>query len=177
MKIIEIVNVNGSFGFGQISHDPHRYWSGSNDGTAYLAVVSDEKLVSIIKCDTSWLYIYRVPGGFALKIASGDKDVKPVSIVNTDKIYRNTISPEALVNAAEEELKFIELAATSKLTSLAKYRKAYGLTLDELSKLSGVNRAVIHRYESRERSITSARYDTIVKIANALQRKVEQIVY
>lgn len=175
MNVIEVVEVNGKFGFGQISNDPHRYWSGSNDGCAYLRVITDDKLYSIVKCDTNWLYIYRVPGGFAMRITSGDKNVMPVDVIDTNKIYRNTISPVALASAAEEELRYISLVATSNSSNLTKYRKAYGLTLDELAKLSGVNRTVIHRYESGERNIKSARYDTLCKLADALQRTVEQI--
>lgn len=175
MKVLEVTKINGSFGFGQISNDPHTYWTGENDGLAYLRIISDDKLHSIIKCDTNWLYIYRVPGGFAMKITSGDKNVMPVDIIDTAKIYRNTISPDALATAAEEELRFIALSISSNASKLALYRKAYGLTLDQLANLSGVNRTVIHRYESGERSIQTARYDTLCKIADALQRTVEQI--
>ena len=178
MKIKEIIRVNGEFGFGQISNDPHNYWTGRNDGDVILSLVGDDKFWSIIKTETYWIYVYNVFNSFALLIASGDKNILPVTTIKTTKTYRNTVSPEALVDAAEEELRYIRIANEQcKLTSLAKWRKAYGLTLDELASLSGVNRTMIHRFESGERNIKQARYDTLCKLADALQRTVEQITY
>ena len=178
MEIKEIIRVNGNFGFGQISNDPHNYWTGKNNGDTILSLAGDDKLWAIIKTDTYWIYVYSAFNSFALLIASGDKNMLPVTTIKTTKTYRNTVSPEALVSAAEEELRYINIANEQhKLSSLAKWRKAYGLTLDELAELSGVNRTAIHRFESGERNIKQARYDTLCKLADALQRTVEQITY
>lgn len=178
MEIKEIIRVNGGFGFGQLSNDPHDYWTGRNDGDIILSLAGDDKIWSIIKTDTYWIYVYNAFNSFALLIASGDKNILPVTTIKVTKMYRNTVSPTALVSAVEEELRYINIANEQyKLSSLAKWRKAYGLTLDELAELSGVNRTMIHRFESGERAIKQARYDTLRKLADALQRTVEQITY
>lgn len=175
MKIVEIEYKSGSFGHGQISNNHHDYWSGKNDGNIYLSTLKDDCIIAIIKTETYWLYIYNASGKFAIKITTGDKNILPVTVINVNRTYINTISPEALVKAAEEELKYWELARRP-LSKLALCRQSYGLTLEELAKASAIDKTTIHRFESGERDIKQARYETVRKIADALQRDISEII-
>lgn len=57
---------------------------------------------------------------------------------------------------------------------LKKFRRIAGLTLEELSRKSGVDKAVISRLERGLRRAPS--YDTIVRLARALHLEPEELV-
>lgn len=176
MKILDIEIKKDGFGFCQISHDHHDYWSGRNDGAVLTSAVDDNCIMAIIKAKGWWIYVYAVSGVYAIKLASGDKDVYPVTVIHHTRTYINTISAEALAKAAEEELRYVSLASRSGQRKLALCRKAYGLSLEELAKRSSVDKTTIHRYESGEREIKQARYESVEKLAYALQRDIKEIV-
>lgn len=52
-------------------------------------------------------------------------------------------------------------------------REAMNMTQDELSKKSGVSRSIISSLESGKTTVTTT--DTLLKIANALNKKVSEI--
>ena len=58
---------------------------------------------------------------------------------------------------------------------ITEWRKAKGLTQDELSKKSGVSRAIISGLESGRITVTTT--DTLLRIARALECSVNDIFF
>ena len=165
MKIIEIIDTNHIFGFGQISHDPREYYLDSNGSLLYSFINGEPD--AVIKTEGYDINI-KVASGFCLQIASDGWRI------NVSKQLINTASPECCVAAAEERLRLIELQMLA-MNRLEAHRKAAKLTRAQLSELSGVHPQLIAKYETGERDIEGASYRNIKKLANALQCKPEDI--
>lgn len=165
-RIIEVINPNHIFGFGQLNHEPKDYYYGSN-GILYNWLKGEPD--AVIKTDSYDINV-KVAGGFCLQISTADG-----WRINVDKQLLNTASPECCVAAAEEQLRIIDNMKPG-VQKLEARRKAAKLTRAELSKLSGVHAQAIARYELGERDIANASYSTIIKLASALQCKPEDIV-
>ena len=63
------------------------------------------------------------------------------------------------------------------LSKLKKVREDKGLTQKLLAEVSGVSLRSIQKYESGERDITKAEVATVIKLADALEVNVKEIVY
>lgn len=159
MKIIEIINTNHIFGFGQISHNPRDYYLNSN-GFLYNWLKGEPD--AVIRCDGYDINIKRA-SGFCLQIVTADG-----WRVNVDKQLVNTASPECCVNAAEEQLRLVELIK-NPINKLRARREAAQLTRAQLSELSGIHSQLITKYELGERDICAASYKSVIALANALQ--------
>lgn len=166
MKIIEIIDTNHIFGFGQISHAPREYYLDSNGSLLYSFIKGEPD--AIIKTEGYDINI-KVASGFCLQIATADG-----WRYNVGKQLINTASPECCVAAAEERLRLIELQMLD-MNRLEAHRKAACLTRAKLAELSGVHPQLIAKYETGERDIEGASYRNIKKLANALQCKPEDI--
>lgn len=166
MKIIEIINTNHIFGFGQISHDPRDYFLDCNGRLLYNFIKGDP--VAIIKTEAYNINV-KLASGFCLQIAAADG-----WILGVNKQLINTASPECCVAAAEEQLRLIELQK-SPMNRLEAHRKAAGLTRAKLAELSGLHPQLITKYETGERDIEGASFRSIKKLANALQCEPEDI--
>jgi DNA-binding XRE family transcriptional regulator len=166
MNIIEIINTNHIFGFGQISHNPRDYYL-DNNGSLYNWIKGEPD--AIIKCERYDIDI-KLASGFCLQIATADGWRITVS-----KQLINTASPECCVAAAEEQLRLIELIK-KPINQLRAHREAAGLSRAQLGELSGVHPQNIARWELGERDLRNASYDTVIKLAKALQYKPEDII-
>lgn len=62
------------------------------------------------------------------------------------------------------------------MSKLAEVRKKKCLSQDDLFAVSGVSRSVIRKYESGERDINKASGETLLKLATALQCRMEDIL-
>lgn len=58
---------------------------------------------------------------------------------------------------------------------IKEYREALGMTQEELSRKAKVSRTIISGLESGTTKVTTT--DTLIKIANALNKKVSDIFY
>ena len=166
MKIIEIINTNHIFGFGQISHDPREYFLDCNGSLLYSFIKG--KPDAIIRTERYDINV-KVASGFCLQIVTADG-----WRYNVGKQLINTASPECCVAAAEERLRLIELQMLD-MNRLEAHRKAAGLTRAKLAELSGLHPQLIAKYETGERDIEGASYRNVKKLASALQCKPEDI--
>ena len=165
MNIIEIINTNHIFGHGQISHEPREYYLDSN-GILYNWIKG--KPDAVIKCEGYDINI-KVASGFCMQIAMPDGWK-----INISKQLINTASPECCVKAAEEQLRLVNLLK-APINKLRAHREAAGLSRVQLGELSGVHPQNIARWELGERDLRNASYDTVIKLAKALQYKPEDI--
>lgn len=60
--------------------------------------------------------------------------------------------------------------------ALAAIRTARGLTQQQLADAAGLNIRMIQKFESGERSLKTARADTLMAIAEALGVKIEKLL-
>lgn len=174
---MEIKKVTGTcFGFGQITHCPHDYFA-RLDGVVALGLVSETEPIAKIETEKYSIYVYSIFGQFALQIVIGIKGVYPWTTINIDKMYRNTASPECLVNAAEEHMRLLEINKSGKYdTNLERRRRAAGWTQKQLSERSGVHANIISRVENRTQPIGKCTFDTIRRLAAALECRPENLV-
>lgn len=63
-----------------------------------------------------------------------------------------------------------------RLEHLLRIRKERDLTLEELSKLSGLNLLTIQKLESGSTPISQVKLDTLIKLAKALHCKVVDLL-
>ena len=166
MNIIEIINTNHIFGIGQISHNPRDYYL-NNNGSLYNWIKGEPD--AIIKCEGYDINI-KVASGFCMQIVMPDG-----WLITVSKQLINTASPECCVAAAEEQLRLIALMR-NPINSLRAHREAAGLSRAQLGELSGVHPQNIARWELGERDLRNASYDTVIKLAKALQYKPEDII-
>lgn len=166
MDIIEIINTNHIFGFGQMSHNPRDYYL-DNNGSLYNWIKGEPD--AIIKCEGYDINI-KVASGFCIQIVTIDG-----WRINVSKQLLNTASPECCVAAAKEQLRLIELIK-KPINKLRAYREAAGLSRAQLGELSGVHPQNITKWELGERDLCNASYDTVIKLAKALQYKPEDII-
>jgi len=73
-------------------------------------------------------------------------------------------------------LEKLSLEEISKLNNISKIRKIKGYTQSKLAELSGVNIRLIQKYESGERDFKKAQVLTAIKIADALQITVDELI-
>lgn len=173
MKIIEIINRNHCFGFGQLSHNPREYCNGYDADIILGAQIAHVEPDAIIRTDKGDISVYNHEG-FCCKIDLGNGWG-----AICEKRLSNTASPECICEAVEEQLRIRELSLQSiprPLHPLRVRRKAARLTQQQLSDMSGVHQQVIVRLELRERDIASASYATIMRLSTALQCRPEKIV-
>ena len=166
IEILDIINNNHTFGFGQIDHDPRGYYNDCN-GDIIGNIISWKEPDAIIITKMYNLEIKHY-GGFVMRIID-----RTNLIIIVQKILSNTASPECCVAAAEEQLR---LMLGTYPTLLECRRRAAQLTRAELSRLSGVHEQQIAKFELKERDIETARYNTVCKLASALQCRPENIV-
>jgi len=62
------------------------------------------------------------------------------------------------------------------MNNLARIRKEKDLSQSELIKMSGVSKSAILKYESGERDINKASGTTLLKIATALNCRIEDLL-
>ncbi len=165
-EIIDIINNNNTFVFGQTNHNPRDYYNDYN-GDIIGHIISWKEPDAIIITKMYNLEIKQYDG-FVMRIIDR---TGLISLVQ--KILSNTASPECCVAAAEEQLR---LMSDAYPTLLECRRRAAQLTRAELSKLSGVHEQHIAKFELKERDIETARYNTVCKLASALQCRPENIV-
>lgn len=168
-EILDIINNNHMFGFGQIDHDPRGYYNDCN-GDIIGNIISWKEPDAIIITKMYNLEVKQY-GGFVMRIID-----RTGLIILVQKVLSNTASPECCVSAAEEQLRFMRLMQGTYPTLLECRRRAAQLTRAELSRLSGVHEQQIAKYELKERDIATARYSSVCKLANALQCRPENIV-
>lgn len=169
IEIIDIINNNHVFGFGQISHDPRGYFDSCN-GNIIGNIISWENPDAVIITKMYNLEIKKC-GGFVMRIIDR---TGLISLVQ--KVLSNTASPECCVAAAEEQLRIYASMGTYQ-TTLECRRRSAQLSRAELSKLSGVHEQLIAKYETKERDISTARYNTVCKLADALQCNTSDIAW
>ena len=168
IEILDIINNNHTFGFGQIDHDPRGYYNDCNgDIIGHIISWKDPDAIIITKMYNLEIKQY---GGFVMRIID-----RTNLIILVQKILSNTASPECCVAAAEEQLRIYASMGTYQ-TTLECRRRSAQLSRAELSKLSGVHEQLIAKYETKERDISTARYNTVCKLASALQCRPENIV-
>ena len=165
MNIIVIIDPNHIFGVGQLSNKSRDYYL-DNNGTLYNWIKGDPD--AIIKCEGYDINI-KVASGFCMQIVTPDGGK-----INVSKQLINTASPECCVAAAEEQLRLIELIK-EPINKLRAHRVAAGLSRARLGAQSGVHPQNIARWELGERDLCNASYDTVIKLAKALQCKPEDI--
>ena len=165
MNIIVIIDPNHIFGVGQLSNKSRDYYL-DNNGTLYNWIKGDPD--AIIKCEGYDINI-KVASGFCMQIVTPDGWK-----INVSKQLINTASPECCVAAAEEQLRLIELIK-EPINKLRAHRVAAGLSRARLGAQSGVHPQNIARWELGERDLCNASYDTVIKLAKALQCKPEDI--
>lgn len=166
IEILDIINNNHAFGFEQIDHNPRGYYNGCY-GDIIGNIISWKEPDAIIITKMYNLEIKQC-GGFVMRIID-----RTGLIILVQKVLSNTASPECCVAAAEEQLRLMDSAYPTLLESR---RRAAQLTRAELSRLSGVHEQQIAKFELKERDIETARYNTVCKLASALQCRPENIV-
>lgn len=172
MKILEIINTNHIFGFGQMSHDPREYCNGYDADLILGAQILHVEPDAVIKTDKGDISVY-CHKGFIAKIDLG----YGWSAV-AERRLASTASPECICNAMEEQLRIRELSMLpNPMNALRLRRKAAKLTRQQLGDMSGVHPQLIAKYELGERDIANASYATVMKLANALQCRPEKIAY
>ena len=169
MKITEIKKIAAApFGAGQISHNPREYFDcnckpSDFDGRAEVAEIITDSGASI--------HVYSIAGRYGIKIT-----YKNGTVIYSRKLFINTVSPEALAVEAERAANEIKNAMHPEKTRLAQMRMNEGITQKELAKMTGIHFVTICRYETGETDIRRASFDTVDKLATALQCSVYDIV-
>lgn len=166
MKIIEIINTNRIFGFGQISHNPRDYFLDCNGSLLYSFIKGDPD--AVIKTEGYDINI-KVASGFCLQIATADG-----WRINVSKQLINTASPDCCVAAAEEQIRIVNNLGKN-MRRIRAYREAAGLTRAELAELSGLHPQLITKYELGERELKQASYASVSKLAEALQCDIKDL--
>lgn len=169
-KIINIINNNKVFGFGQISHEPREYFTAPN-GAEIGSILRYKDPDAIIETEMFNVEV-REERFFYLTITT--KDGWSIAV---EKALLNTASPECCVKAAEEQLRLLECQKSPAATLLETRRKAAQLSRAELARESGVHIQLITKFERKERDIENASYKTVVKLAQALQCTPDRLVY
>ena len=95
-------------------------------------------------------------------------------LMTVNKQLLNTASPECCINAAEEQIR-IQTNLNRCMNRLRAYREAANLTRVALGELSEVHPQLIAKYETGERDLRTASYTSVIKLAQALQCKPENI--
>lgn len=157
----------------QENNDAHAYWSGRNCGADYLAAVQKDSYIAIVKTNEYNVYVYEIANVYALKCVYGKLADENAKYININKTFNTDISAQGIVNAVEEELAVLK---SDKVTKFAKFRKAYGYTVDELAERSGVSPIAIYRLEKGKQDIAVTKYGTLKSIAQAIQREVAEII-
>lgn len=63
----------------------------------------------------------------------------------------------------------------SEKFTIKQWRGIRGLTQEELAQMSGVSAKTIYTYETEEGSLGKAQYNTVQRIANALEIRLDNI--
>ena len=72
--------------------------------------------------------------------------------------------------------KYYKLGSETDMTNLRKYRLKKDWSKKELAERSGVSVNMIVKYENRERDIDKAQIETLAKLAQALECKLQELL-
>ena len=163
-----ITKINGNcFGSGQISNDPRDYYT----GTCKPSDFDRREVAAEIETGTGTkIIVYLFGADFGIKIMTGS------TTICSHKLFINTVSPDALVSEAERTIKSVSNAMHPAKTRVAQARINEGISQQALAKLTGISYVTLSRYETGETDIRKASFDTVDRIASALQCGIYDIV-
>lgn len=164
-----ITKINGScIGHGQISNDPRDYYA----GTCTPSDFDRREVAAEIETGTGTKIIVCLFGmDLGIKVQTGNG-----TTICSHKLFVNTVSPDALVAEAERTIKAVSNAMHPAKTRVAQARINEGLSQQALAKLTGISYVTLSRYETGETDIRKASFDTVDRIASALQCSIYDIV-
>ena len=169
MKIVEIKEYTPApFGCGQLSHEPRDYYSGHQTG--WRGFDRCAKVADII-CDTGMVIsVYSVVGDYGISIQHGGWSMP------SNKLFVNTVSPQALATHAERVLRDFERSMHEPMSKLKAARLMEGKSQQDVAKAAGISYVTLSRYESGEADIKKAAFGTVLRLAEVLQRDPADLI-